>query len=107
MAQQPSYFDRMKMGLMMGGAVGATMGFLLGGVQVLVYGPGPKGYLRSVGSSMLQSATFFGSLMAIGSLIRSQEANNRFLLTDRVIKQDFNREKELRNLLSYNPDTEN
>ena len=51
--------ERLKQGAMMGLAVGLTMGFCFGGFTVLRYGPGPKGYLRTVGQYMINSGASF------------------------------------------------
>jgi len=37
-SQEPTVFDKLKMGAMMGGTVGLCLGFLLGGYSVLRWG---------------------------------------------------------------------
>lgn len=61
------------MGAMMGGCVGLGMGFIFGGYNMLKTGPGPNGYLRTLGQYMLGSAMTFGFFMSIGSAIRMDE----------------------------------
>ncbi|KAJ3406279.1 subunit of TIM23 translocase complex [Chytriomyces hyalinus] len=56
-------FEKMKMGFMMGGITGGCLGFLVGGMTVLRYGPGDKGYLATVGNQMLQTGGFLGFIM--------------------------------------------
>ncbi|KAJ9075296.1 subunit of TIM23 translocase complex [Entomophthora muscae] len=73
MAHQPSIADKLQMGLLMGGTVGATMGLVMGTFTVLVYGPGPNGYLRTIGANMLKTGGFFASIMSVGSLIRNED----------------------------------
>lgn len=86
----PSTFDKMKvctpkacfknstdtvlqMGAMMGVSVGCCVGLLFGGFNVLRYGPGPQGFLRTIGQNMAASAAMFGGFMSIGSVIRTEE----------------------------------
>ncbi|KAJ3067593.1 subunit of TIM23 translocase complex, partial [Rhizoclosmatium hyalinum] len=57
------YLEKMKMGFLMGGTTGACLGFLVGGMTVLRYGPGEKGYLATVGNQMLQTGGFLGFIM--------------------------------------------
>ncbi|KAI9334366.1 reactive mitochondrial oxygen species modulator 1-domain-containing protein [Zopfochytrium polystomum] len=65
-------FEKMKMGFLMGGITGMSIGFLSGAFTVLRYGPGERGYLATVGQQMLQSGGFFAFLMSIGSLLRTE-----------------------------------
>ncbi len=51
--QGPTVFDKLKMGMMMGGSVGLCLGFLMGSFSLLRYGPGNKGYLASLGQYMV------------------------------------------------------
>ncbi|TLS21855.1 uncharacterized protein PpBr36_09274 [Pyricularia pennisetigena] len=67
----PSNMDKLKMGAMMGGTVGAIMGFIYGTVTVFRGGAGPNGIMRTIGQYMLASGTTFGFFMGIGSVIRS------------------------------------
>ncbi|MCJ1410536.1 subunit of TIM23 translocase complex [Ptychographa xylographoides] len=85
----PSTFDKWKMGAMLGGSVGLIMGFLFGmsgeqvlayrllnessgGVNILRFGAGPNGPLRTLGQYMLGSGATFGFFMSIGSVIRTE-----------------------------------
>lgn len=70
-AHGPSTFDKLKMGALMGGSVGLVVGFLFGGFNILRYGAGPNGYVRSVGQAMASSAAMFGFFMSIGTVIRT------------------------------------
>ncbi|KAI8618647.1 hypothetical protein BC830DRAFT_1107833 [Chytriomyces sp. MP71] len=63
------------MGFLMGGVTGGCLGFLVGGMTVLRYGPGEKGYLATVGNQMLQTGGFLGFIMSIGMLIRAEAAD--------------------------------
>ncbi|KAF5097073.1 hypothetical protein D0Z00_002538 [Geotrichum galactomycetum] len=54
--QEPSAWEKFKMGAMMGG-------------------PGPNGIIRSIGQYMMGSAATFGLFMSIGSIIRSESGS--------------------------------
>ncbi|KAJ3077119.1 subunit of TIM23 translocase complex [Podochytrium sp. JEL0797] len=69
------YLEKMKMGMLMGGITGGALGFLVGGMTVLRYGPGEKGYLKTVGDQMLQTGGFLGFIMSIGMLVRAEAAD--------------------------------
>ncbi|KAI9760335.1 MAG: Rho GTPase [Chaenotheca gracillima] len=58
--QGPSLFDKMKMGAMMGGSVGLIIGFIFGSVNIIRYGAGANGIMRSLGQYMAGSAATFG-----------------------------------------------
>ncbi|KAL8839593.1 MAG: hypothetical protein Q9170_001697 [Blastenia crenularia] len=68
----PSTFDKWKMGAMLGGSVGLIMGFIFGGFNIMRYGGGPNGPMRTLGQYMLGSGATFGFFMSIGSVIRTE-----------------------------------
>ncbi|KAF2709657.1 hypothetical protein K504DRAFT_379659 [Pleomassaria siparia CBS 279.74] len=70
----PSTFDKMKMGGMMGGSVGLIIGFIFGFTNIVRFGPGPNGMLRTLGQYMVGSAATFGFFMSIGTAIRTDSS---------------------------------
>ncbi|KAK4543465.1 subunit of TIM23 translocase complex [Oleoguttula mirabilis] len=70
----PSTVDKAKMGAMMGGSVGMIIGFIFGATNIIRYGPGPNGMLRTLGQYMLGSAATFGFFMSIGTTIRTESS---------------------------------
>lgn len=56
----------------MGSTVGAVMGMIFGGMTIYQYGPGPSGYMRTMGQYMIGSAATLGLFMSVGSVIRSE-----------------------------------
>ncbi|GAB7345992.1 hypothetical protein MBLNU457_4767t1 [Dothideomycetes sp. NU457] len=85
----PSVFDKMKMGAMMGGsnghreAVGLIIGFIFGATNIIRFGPGPNGMMRTLGQYMLGSAATFGFFMSIGTTIRTDSSP---IMTEAFIK---------------------
>ncbi|CUS08825.1 unnamed protein product [Tuber aestivum] len=53
------------------------------GYNLLKHGPGPNGFIRSLGQYMLGSAATFGFFMSIGTAIRTE--------TDSVAMKEFAR----------------
>ncbi|KAI7314523.1 hypothetical protein KC326_g5010 [Hortaea werneckii] len=72
--QGPSTFDKAKMGAMMGGSVGIIIGFIFGATNIIRFGPGPNGMLRTLGQYMAGSAATFGFFMSIGTTIRTESS---------------------------------
>ncbi|KAE8257045.1 hypothetical protein A4X13_0g2614 [Tilletia indica] len=72
LAAEPTIFQKLSQGAMMGVAVGATMGFLGAGFQILRAGPGPRGVMGTLSQSMLAMGATFGAIMSIGSVIRTE-----------------------------------
>ncbi|KAG2183453.1 hypothetical protein INT43_006459 [Umbelopsis isabellina] len=70
---EPTTFDKMKMGAMMGGTVGLCVGLVFGTVNIMRFGTGQRGAISMLGSYMAGSAASFGFFMSIGSVIRTEE----------------------------------
>ncbi|XP_058829063.1 reactive oxygen species modulator 1 [Topomyia yanbarensis] len=68
--QQPSCFDRMKTGFVIGFCVGMASGALFGGFSSLRYGLRGRELINNVGKVMIQGGGTFGTFMAIGTGIR-------------------------------------
>ncbi|GAM87030.1 hypothetical protein ANO11243_050510 [Dothideomycetidae sp. 11243] len=58
----------------MGGSVGLIIGFIFGATNIIRFGPGPNGMLRTLGQYMAGSAATFGFFMSIGMTIRSESS---------------------------------
>jgi hypothetical protein len=61
----------MKMGAVMGGGVGLTIGFIFGSYTILRGGAGPRGVMATLSQYMLSSAATFSFFLSIGSVIRT------------------------------------
>ncbi|KIW04059.1 uncharacterized protein PV09_04877 [Verruconis gallopava] len=67
----PSTFEKAKMGAMMGASVGLCIGLIFGVTNIVRFGPGPNGFLRTLGQYMAGSAATFGFFMGIGTVVRT------------------------------------
>ncbi|KAL6245422.1 subunit of TIM23 translocase complex [Rhinocladiella similis] len=67
----PTWFDKLKMGALMGGTVGGIMGFIYGTVTIFQYGAGQAGVMRTLGKYIVGSGATFSVFMGIGSIIRT------------------------------------
>ncbi|KAG0665413.1 subunit of TIM23 translocase complex [Rhodotorula mucilaginosa] len=70
-AQEPSVFQKLRMGMLTGGLVGLTIGFIFGNFAILSGGAGRKGYLPTLSTYMLSSGATFAFFMSIGTVIRT------------------------------------
>lgn len=52
-------------------AVGLIIGFIFGATNIIRFGPGPNGIMRTLGQYMMGSAATFGFFMSIGTTIRT------------------------------------
>jgi len=71
---EPSVLQKMKMGAIMGGTVGLTMGFLFGSYAIMRNGAGPRGFVATLSQYMLASGASFAFFLSIGSVIRTDNA---------------------------------
>ncbi|TFK57578.1 hypothetical protein OE88DRAFT_1651378 [Heliocybe sulcata] len=69
--QEPTVWQKSKMGAMMGCGVGLTIGFIFGSYSIMRGGAGPRGFVATLSQYMLSSAATFSFFLAIGSVIRS------------------------------------
>ncbi|KAG2185541.1 hypothetical protein INT44_002334 [Umbelopsis vinacea] len=82
---EPTTFDKMKMGAMMGGTVGLCVGLVFGTVNIMRFGSGQRGAISMLGSYMAGSAASFGffmcqyiySMFSCSSVIRSEEQQSQ------------------------------
>lgn len=65
-----SCFDRIKFGMMIGGAVGLSVGAIFGTGAGIRYGLRGRELLTNLGKVMLQSGGTFAVFMGVGSAIR-------------------------------------
>ncbi|BGP22194.1 mitochondrial genome maintenance protein [Rhodotorula toruloides] len=70
-AQEPTVFQKLRMGMLTGGLVGLTIGFIFGNFAILSGGAGRKGYLPTLSTYMLSSGATFAFFMSIGTVIRT------------------------------------
>ncbi|KAI6045172.1 reactive mitochondrial oxygen species modulator 1-domain-containing protein [Pisolithus marmoratus] len=70
--QGPTVWQKCKMGALMGGGVGLTIGFIFGSYSILRNGAGSRGFLATLSQYMLSSAATFSFFLAIGSVIRNE-----------------------------------
>jgi len=69
-APQPSCFDRVKVGFLMGFAIGMSSAALFGTYSALKYGLRGRELVTSIGKIMLQGGGTFGVFMSVGTAIR-------------------------------------
>ncbi|XP_015758497.1 PREDICTED: reactive oxygen species modulator 1-like [Acropora digitifera] len=69
-APQPSCFDRVKVGFMMGFAIGMSSAALFGTYSAFKYGLRGRELVSSIGKIMLQGGGTFGVFMSVGTAIR-------------------------------------
>ncbi|XP_068711958.1 reactive oxygen species modulator 1-like [Montipora capricornis] len=69
-APQPSCFDRVKIGFMMGFAIGMSSAALFGTYSAFKYGLRGRELVNSIGKIMLQGGGTFGVFMSVGTAIR-------------------------------------
>ena len=65
-----SCFDKVKMGFMMGFAIGMSTGFLFGGFQALRFGLRGRELVTTLGKSMGSAGGSFGVFMSVGTALR-------------------------------------
>ncbi|GAA6006179.1 hypothetical protein JCM10207_000552 [Rhodosporidiobolus poonsookiae] len=70
-AQEPSVWQKLRMGMLTGGLVGLTIGFIFGNFAIISGGAGRRGYLPTLSTYMLSSGATFAFFMSIGTVIRT------------------------------------
>ncbi|BGP37432.1 subunit of TIM23 translocase complex [Rhodotorula kratochvilovae] len=68
---EPTLFQKLRMGMVTGGLVGLTIGFIFGNFAIFSGGAGRKGYLPTLSTYMLSSGATFAFFMSIGTVIRT------------------------------------
>ncbi|RVX70541.1 hypothetical protein B0A52_05192 [Exophiala mesophila] len=69
----PSWVDKLKMGMLMGGTVGGIMGLIYGTVTVFQYGGGQAGVMRTLGKYMVGSGATFRYILFLAPALVSVE----------------------------------
>ncbi|BGP18980.1 hypothetical protein JCM10213_002600 [Rhodosporidiobolus nylandii] len=69
--QEPSLWNKLSMGMLTGGMVGLTIGFIFGNFAIISGGTGRRGYLPTLSTYMLSSGATFAFFMSIGTVIRT------------------------------------
>ncbi|CAD6569917.1 MAG: subunit of TIM23 translocase complex [Cyphobasidiales sp. Tagirdzhanova-0007] len=64
---EQSTLQKLKMGALMGGTVGLSIGFIFGTFSVLRNGAGSQGALSQIAQTMLASSATFGLFMSVGT----------------------------------------
>jgi len=87
--QEPTTWQKMKIGALTGAGVGLTIGFIFGSYSILRGGAGPRGFLPTLSQYMLSSAATFGFFLSIGSVIRNDSPQLAYAQAIRLSNQDL------------------